>query len=1029
VKLLVLHLSDIHIKTTSDFILDRAALVVSAVKNIDPNLGAVACVLSGDVSWSAGEDEYGLALDWVRSVESELRGAFPKPVAIRFVAVPSNHDCDFTEATEARALVSEVVTKTPGRLRDSSFADICLEPQRRFFQFRDALSIPDPVEYRGVDSRIYAEYSLRCGDATVTFCCCDSAILSELHEKPGTLVFPPDFIPTKARSTDVSIGVIHHPYNWLRPDCMREVRNRLESVTDFILTGHEHVIDRRASAAHEKNNTYLEGGILQDRDDPDRSEFYAVVVDTAAKKQRVIAFSWTDGRYTPVGDDPQQYHLWEDFAQNRFRMRETFQLLPSFSEFLDDPELTLTHRARGELRLSDVYIYPDLKRVNLTGEKGTKIVPGEDIPQLVIEHPCLLLIGDDVSGKTALAKSLFQYLHGIGDVPVYIDAARTKLTAEACAQQLEEAFLAAYTPAALNAYRQLDRATRVVIIDNYEQLRLSSAQRIALLEEVRKQSFRLVVLAHDLAITLHDMSLSTESVATDLPFSCYSILPFSVIRQNKLAEKWLLLDTSVDANAEEFVRNLEQVRRTMSILIGRNYVPAYPPYLLAILQGAESGTDVDTNASTHGYLYELFIKTAIARRTSAVGYNVLSAYLAHIAYTMFKSGRIELPETELRSLHTELHEQFEVLKDFEKQTNQLIEMQLFVRRHDSYAFRHPYIFYYFLAVHLRDHLSEPEVFALIGRLASQLYKNDSASTLLFLAHLCKDRRILEILLSAAASQFKQAAEASLEADVEFLNKLNSSTAKLTLPEQTPSEARKDYLEAIQASTEEEERFETVRREDVEASNSALGQLNSALKTIQILGQLLKNFPANYNRADKDNIIGACCGLGRRVLGDLLSVFEKHETAFLEDMLRMIGRRHSNLPRYKLEDRAAGAASALYELATAGIIIRLSHALGSKELTTTYERVFPELKSVIMRLVYVSLRLEHYDAFPESVVRKEAKELQSNPFSFRVLRFLVARHFAIFPADFKLKQSFAKLLAIDYKKVRAPQRQQKLIANT
>jgi hypothetical protein len=193
--------------------------------------------------------------------------------------------------------------------------------------------------------------------------------------------------------------------------------------------------------------------------------------------------------------------------------------------------------------------------------------------------------------------------------------------------------------------------------------------------------------------------------------------------------------------------------------------------------------------------------------------------------------------------------------------------------------------------------------------------------------------------------------------------------------------------------------------------------------------LLKNFPANYDRTDKDNIIGACCGLSRRVLGDLLSMFERHETAFLEDMLRLIGRRHSNLPRHKLEDRAAGAASALYELAAAGIIIRLSHALGSKDLTTTYERVFPELKSVIMRLVYVSLRLEHYDAFPESVVRREAKELQSNPFSFRVLRFLVARHFAIFPTDFKLKQSFAKLLALDYKKVRAPQRQQKLIANT
>jgi hypothetical protein len=396
---------------------------------------------------------------------------------------------------------------------------------------------------------------------------------------------------------------------------------------------------------------------------------------------------------------------------------------------------------------------------------------------------------------------------------------------------------------------------------------------------------------------------------------------------------------------------------------------------------------------------------------------------------MFKAGRVEFADTELRLLHSELHREFEVLKDFERQTSQLVEMQLFVRRHDSYAFRHPYIYYYFLAVYLRDHLGDPEVFASVQRLATELYKNDSASTLLFLAHLCKDRKILDVLLSAANSQFTDASEAALEEDVHFLNKLNNAITKLALPNKSPAETRKAYLEELQASTDQEEEFEVARREEIEAANTALGSLNSALKTIQILGQLLKNFPANYDRSDKDKIISECCDLGRRVIGDLLAVFEKHERTFLEDMLRLIARRHTGLPRHKLQDRAVNAACALYELAAAGMVIRLSHALGSKDLTTTYERIFPELESTIMRLVYVSLRLEHYENFPDSLVRKEAKKLQSNPFSFRVLRFLVARHFAIFPTDFKLKQSLSQSLALDYKRVRTPRRQQKLIEDS
>jgi hypothetical protein len=486
------------------------------------------------------------------------------------------------------------------------------------------------------------------------------------------------------------------------------------------------------------------------------------------------------------------------------------------------------------------------------------------------------------------------------------------------------------------------------------------------------------------------------------------------------------LDPAADQNPETFVRTLEQVRRTIDILIGRNYVPAYPPYLLAILQGTEAGTDIDTNASTHGYLYELFIKAAIAKVTSAVGYNVLSTYLAHIAYAMFASRKSEISVAELRNLHASLHERFEVLGDFDLQTGQLLKMQLFVRRSDTFAFRHPYIHYYFLAVYLRDHLNDPPILENVRSLAFQLYRDESASTLLFLAHLSKDRRLLEILLESAVAQFAAAPEAALEKDVEFLNRLDGSTAELVLPHEEPAEARQNYLEDLKSSDEEEERFRLERRQEIESANSALGRLNSALKTIQILGQVLKNFPANYDRTDKDNMIGACCALGGRVLGGLISSFRENETEFLEDMLRLIARRKPNMRDEKLRGRAVTAACGLYELASAGIIIRLSHAVGSSELTTTYERLFPSFKSALMRLVYISLRLEHYEQFPESLVRSEAKSLHDNPFSFRVLRFLVARHFAIFPTDFRVKQSLATVLKLDYTKVRVPRSQQKLL---
>jgi hypothetical protein len=419
VKLLLVQLSDIHIKTADDAVLQRASKIVDAIKNLDPEAQGVVCVLSGDVTFSGSEDQFLLALDFVTEFKRELEKHVPAGCSISFVAVPGNHDCDFSEATDARQVLLNAVRENPHRLADGSFADICLAPQRRFFQFIDAIdSLPRNPKGQP-DTRLYVERRLEVNGELVVFHCCNTAALSQLHEQPGSLVFPAEIIPAAKSSASVSIGVFHHPSNWLRPDCAREFRRRVEIISDLILTGHEHVLDKRQVRSQESDNMYLEGGVLQESGDPKRSEFYAVLIDTGAKKQRILGFAWDGESYAPINcESPQQYHLWEEFAQNRFRLQESFQLRPEFAAYLDDPEITLTHRVRGQLHLSDIFVFPDLKRLNLAGEKGTKIVRGERVTELVEEKPCLFIVGNDLSGKTALGKQMFEHLRARGDVPV-----------------------------------------------------------------------------------------------------------------------------------------------------------------------------------------------------------------------------------------------------------------------------------------------------------------------------------------------------------------------------------------------------------------------------------------------------------------------------------------------------------------------------------------------------------------------------------------------------------------------------------
>jgi Calcineurin-like phosphoesterase len=1026
-KILLLHFSDIHIKTQEDAVLQRSSKIVDAVKNLDQELQAVVCILSGDVTFAGSEDQFLLALDFVTQLKTELQRHVPAGCLIAFVAVPGNHDCDFSEASDAREVLLAAIRENPRRLAEQSFADICLAPQRRFFQFVDAIDLLPPNEKNSTDKRLYAEYRIEINGEVVVFCCCNTAALSQFHEQPGSLVFPTEIIPTAKNSAAVSIGIQHHPGNWLRPDCAREFRRRLESITDFIMTGHEHTLDKREIHSQESDNTYLEGGVLQESGNPKISEFYAVLIETETKKQRILGFSWDGESYAPLNcENPRQFHLWEDFAQNRFRLQETFQLKPEFAAHLNDPEITLTHRVRGQLHLSDIYVFPDLKRMNLTGEKGTKTIRGEGVPVLVEEKPCLFILGNDLSGKTALAKRVFDHLRSRGDVPVLIDAGSIGLSLLRCDEQIEECFLRNYVESALLAYRQLDRARRVLIIDNYHRLKLSGRGKVDLLHKLRCHSFRIIVLAHDLEITFQDLSEAGDSMAGELPFEYYSILPFSLLRRNRMVEKWLLLGGDADRDTAQFIHNLERLTRIIDTLVGKNYVPPYPAYVLAVLQATEAGTEVDLNASTHGYLYELFIKAAIAKRTSALAFNVLSAYLSHISYWMFEHQRKAITAAELRTLHEALHSRVEVLPPFERVTELLVEMQLLNRQHDSFVFRHPYIHYYFLAIYLRDRLSDADLASHVHTLAAELYKDENANTLLFLSHLSKKRIILDALLASADAQYPGAQHVTLEGDVGFLNQMHGVVGKLRLPDKPMTASRQEMIENVDAARAEELEFQEERKPEIESDSSILGRLNSALKTIQILGQFLKNFPADLDRGEKDRIIAACCSLARRALGDFIGLVQRNETEILQEMLFLIGRRKPSIDAQKLRDRAVITVVSLCELASVGMITRLSYALGSKELSATYDRLFPSFVEPIMRLVYVAIQLDHYDEFPEGLIREEGKALHKNPFGFRILRYLVARYLALFPTDFRLKQRLSELLQFEFQKVRIPKKEQQLL---
>jgi hypothetical protein len=592
-NVLIVHLSDIHIVSDSDPIHGRVQAIAEAAGTIAYDVDACVMVVTGDIAYSGTDPQYTMAEILLSAIQRRLQeiiNSRGSAVVVQLVVCPGNHDCDFSEPSQAREIVMESVSRNPNQARDASIANICLEVQDNFWRFAD--SLPPPGEIKndsGFDDRLYREYVITTNGGTLRVRCCNTAFLSTKHEKQGTLVFPSDAVPQERTSDALSIAAFHHPYNWLEAKGARNFRKAVEKASDLVLTGHEHEsASRSQSDAEGTDNTYVEGGVLQESGSPAASLFNAMVVDSSSKKQKFILFKWDGERYAATGTDE-----WRELRLNKKRAIQAFELSARTRAWIEDPEVTLSHPTVQDVRLADIYVFPDLREVTLPNQKG-QFVSGNLLPDFVCEHRLLLITGDSQSGKTSLAKMLMLELLSRNEVPVFLDGSLAiPSNAEQLRKYIEDRFVDQYESAERDVYRHLDSIRRVVIVDNYERLRVPKRQRRRWLDALSEFSGRIVLIAHEVILDVEDMTYPESSSA--LPR--YAIQPLGHARRDRLIEKWLLLDDNSDLGPTQFAHKLTSIARDLDSLIGKNFVPAYPPYVLSVVQATEAFSAVDTSAA------------------------------------------------------------------------------------------------------------------------------------------------------------------------------------------------------------------------------------------------------------------------------------------------------------------------------------------------------------------------------------------------------------------------------------------------
>lgn len=1005
-SLLLLHLSDIHIKSASDTILSRGQAIARATFKDLHFADSVVILITGDIAHSGKQHEYELARQLLGDIENTLRSERDIPIYI--ICCPGNHDCDFSAADPdvREMLIKSVKEAQPDDIKPGVIKS-CAAVQSQFFSFAQALPSGD-IEY---SDDLWTTYRIMLNGKSIIFHAVNVSWLSQLHEQQGSLVFPTNrYQSIAAMDTDVSITLMHHPLNWFSQACYRTFRSLIRKHSHLLFFGHEHV----PSASNVDDNQTgesinVEGGVLQDSSGY-ISSFNTLSIDIVNERFSHATYEWRGDIYRT--DDSE--FSWSSFRSLPEKSKSDFTLAVDFAKKLNDPRAQFIHSGKDRLSLDDLFVYPELRP--LDDDETRRAVVDAGILRDPASLPAGALIkGDEKFGKSSLLRQLFVNYHERGYVPLLLEGTDLKgATEREIRKIIEHAVATQYGNNAktIEKFWALGADRRALLIDDIHDFRIPERLFSEMISKLGRFFEIRIYTCNELFEIRGLVDGNTFNELRNLDH--YTIMEFGHRKRLDLVQKWANIGDKSLAPVATLVNNIDRAENVLTSVIGRNLVPSVPFFLLTLLQSLEGSASTDLQNSAFGKYYEyLILESLVAQNVAKDELNEIFNYCAHLSWYIYQKDRRPTPEKELLQFHSAFLSRHGLDINFEKRKTLLLGASVLERKEDYFCFRYTYVYYFFLGLYFSRHIEDEEIQEIIRRSSQALYKRNNSNLILFISYHSLDKRVYEAVLSVLSGQYAQHRPMALDGDISVINELVSSAPKLIFEDRDVIENRKELRR-------EQDRIAAAREsllKDEDQLSGYVATLISLMKTMEILGQLLKNHYGQLESAPKEVLVEAIFNGALRGLRSILEVLSENADGLVAEIESIIEKR--GLESDPIE-RAAKAKSAMFDLlnlVTVSFIRKAALSVASPHLYNVIDKVVTRNATTAYRLIQAGVKLDAASGLDIALIADLNKDIQQNTLAQSVLRQLALIHIHLFKTTDDKKQRLCAELQIDVRRQR------------
>lgn len=647
----------------------------------------------------------------------------------------------------------------------------------------------------------------------------------------------------------------------------------------------------------------------------------------------------------------------------------------------------------ADSKLSDFYTYPEFRIYETNGLKY------ESSKKLIKEQFYLnkiYIIGDRQSGKTSFAKKLFCDIYNDDFQPVILE--KKDINSQNIDKAVKNKYIDTYTTTHKNEKKNI-----VLIVDDFHKI----PQRFQIAIKNTEGYAGVVLIVDD----IYDIT------SRDFAFSRFTIMPLKPTLRNELIGK--IIDSQPDSKSltkNDRLKKIDESSNLINVSLGldRGYIngimPAFPLYILIILGAhTNSSSRLDSPMSSYGHCYQLLI--GLAFQSCGINNDRIESYMNFLSYFsmyLFRNKTFLVSTKEFEQFLREYQADYTIF-DLDQYINQLRETGIIRKNNSSnYGFCYEYLYYFFLGKFLSEHFDEHE--EEINYIISNLDIEENGHISIFLAHHCKDYRLIQMLdrrLECTFSTFKEAKLNSEELG-DFDKQVRKLSDNIEFKIGNHNEERRSQLERqdkFEASSYQE--IEEVHK-DAKKEESRQNEVRCAIQTVEVIGVILKNRYGSIKNKDFDKILKNTVDANLRLLTSFIKIVSDQEfISLLEDFISNEVT-SENVDSVKLKKEIHDMLVSMNFATIYAIILKTISSIGSEYISRYFSKLFNNsTTNPSYILIKRGLEMQYEKQFAEDDILEEIKDTEMSHLARTILNLLVVNHISTHYFNYKEKSRIEK----------------------